>query len=346
MAEVTTRRLVFTAPRQAELEPAHLPDPGPGQALVRGEWSLISTGTEMTAYTGDFPRENSAWAAYVRYPFTPGYSSVGVVQAVGDGCALRPEQRILSSAGHAGHFLVSAPASAAGPAPDGMLVPAGIPPEEATFHTLARIVLNGLRLSRVEFGESAAVVGCGLLGQLAMRFLHLAGAFPVVAVDLSRARLAQAQASGADVRLCPTDGDPVTALKEANAGRLADVVIDVTGAPASFPLATRLARDLGRVVVLGSPRGPVTIDLHDEVHTRGLQVIGAHARTTPRLESPHTPWTMRRNVEYFLALLQAGRLQVADLISHRLPLSQAAAAFAMLDKDRTQAMGVLLQLDA
>ena len=340
------RRLVFTGPRQATVEEIPLPAPGPGQALVHGEWSLISTGTEMTAYTGDFPREQSAWAAYVRYPFPPGYSSVGVVDAVGEACALTPGQRIVASAGHASHFLVHAPATGTGPAPDGMPVPAGLGPDEATFHTLARIVLNGLRLSHVEFGESAAVVGCGLLGQLAMRFLRQAGAFPIVAVDLSRDRLAGARESGADALVCPADGDPVQALKTANAGRLADLVIDVTGAPGSFPLATRLARDLGRVVVLGSPRGPVTVDLHDDVHTRGLQVIGAHARTTPRVESPHTPWTMRRNVEYFFALMTAGRLRVADLISHRYPLSRAPEAFAMLDRDRTQAMGVLLQLDA
>jgi threonine dehydrogenase-like Zn-dependent dehydrogenase len=175
--------------------------------------------------------------------------------------------------------------------------------------------------------------------------LRLAGAFPVVACDLSAERLAVAERSGADACLRPGEGDPVAALRACNRGRRADVVIDVTGAPGSFPLATQLARTLGRVVLLGSPRGPVTVDLHDDVHTRGLQIIGSHASTTPHQETPHTPWSLRRNIEYFFGLLEAGRLEVVDLVSHRFGLSEAARAYAMLQADRTQAMGVLLQLD-
>ena len=176
--------------------------------------------------------------------------------------------------------------------------------------------------------------------------LRLAGAFPLAAVDLARERLASASASGADLALSPGDGDVAAALRQGNAGRLADLVIDVTGAPPSFPIATRLARDLGRVVVLGSPRGPVTIDLHDDVHTRGLHVIGAHASTTPRVATPQSPWSMDRNVELFFALLRAGRLAVADLVTHRFPLTGAGEAYALLDHERTRTMAVLLQLDA
>lgn len=347
------RQLVFHGPRHVEVQAVPMPQPGPGQALVRGEWSLISTGTEMTAYTGDFPQPVSAWAAYVRYPFRPGYGAVGTVEAVGPGCALEPGQRIVSEAAHASHFLVDAPAApgpvgASGrhPTANGLVAPPGVDPADATFHTLGRIVVNGLRLSRVQFGECAAVVGCGLLGQLAIRILCLAGALPVVAVDLAPARLEHARRSGADELLQPGSGDAARQLAERNGGRLADVVLDVTGAPGSFPLATRLARDLGRVVVLGSPRGPVTVDLHDDVHTRGLQVIGAHASTTPRAETPHTPWTMRRNTEYCLTLLRNGRLRVHDLVSHRFALSGAAEAYALLDRDRAETMGVLLELGA
>jgi 2-desacetyl-2-hydroxyethyl bacteriochlorophyllide A dehydrogenase len=351
--EVRARRVRFPAPRQTVVEEVEVPAPGPGQARVRGEWSLISTGTEMTAYSGDFPREGSAWAAYVRYPFAPGYSAVGIVEAAGPGCALQPGQRVVSGAAHASCFLVDAPAEGgSGPAPagrhptaDGLAVPAGVSPEAAAFHTLARIVMNGVRLGEPALGECAAVVGCGLLGQIGVRLLRLCGLLPVVAVDLARPRLERARASGADALLCPVDGDPVAALRQANAGRLADLVVDVTGAPGSFPLATRLARDLGRVVVLGSPRGPVTIDLHDDVHTRGLRVIGAHASTAPRHESPHAPWTIRRSVELFFELVARGRLGVEDLVTHRYPLTRAAEAYAMLDRDRTQAMGVLLRLD-
>ncbi len=353
MAERKARRVVFAAAREATVESVPIGAPGPGQILVRGEWSLISTGTEMTAYTGDFPRGESAWGTYVRYPFHPGYSLVGVVEAAGEGAGAGVGQRVAVEAAHASHVLVDAPGPEAAAGGEGrhspsavLPVPDGVAPEEATFQTLARIVLNGLRLAEPELGESVAVIGCGLLGQLAIRFARLAGAMPVVAVDLSRARLERALASGADVALEADDGDLPAALRATTGGRLADAVIDVTGAPASFVTATRLARDMGRVVLLGSPRGPVTVDLHDDVHSRGLRVIGAHASTTPRRETPLTPWTMRRNAELFFALVQAGRLSVADLISHRFALAGAKDAYARLDEDRASAMGVLLDLRA
>lgn len=353
MAEGFTRRLVFTAPGRAEVERVALAPPGPGQAVVRGEWSLISTGTEMTAYTGDFPAGVSAWAGYIRYPFYPGYSLVGVVEAAGEGCALSVGERVAVEAAHASLVLVDAPAAttAAGAAgrhdaAAAVAVPPAAGAQDATFQTLARVVLNGLRLAEVALGESVVVLGCGLLGQLAIRFARLAGAMPVAAVDLSRARLERGRQSGADLALCPDDGDPADGLRAANAGRLADVVVDVTGAPASFVAATRLARDMGRVVLLGSPRGPVTVDLHDDVHSRGLRVLGAHASTTPRQETPFTPWTMRRNAELFFALLATGRLGVSDLVSHRFALSDGDRAYALLDADRTRAMGVLIDLGA
>src|ERR1051326_8416921 len=77
-------RVQFPAPRQVELREVPLEPPGPGQASVRTLCTLISTGTELTALTGDFP-PNSAWSRYVQYPWTAGYSHVGEVESLGDG---------------------------------------------------------------------------------------------------------------------------------------------------------------------------------------------------------------------------------------------------------------------
>jgi 2-desacetyl-2-hydroxyethyl bacteriochlorophyllide A dehydrogenase len=347
------RRVVFPRPQQVCLEEVDLPEPGPGQALVRGERSLISAGTEMTAYTGDFPPGDSAWARYVRYPFPPGYSFVGVVAAVGEGCALVPGQRVAIEAPHASGILVDAPA-AGGSGADAasihspsapVVVPDHVSPDEAAFHTLARIAMQGVRLAQVELGACVAVIGCGLVGQLAMRLARLAGALRVVAVDLSERRLEHAVAGGADSGVRADVADPVQAVRERCGGRLADVVIDATGAPSSFATAVRIARDLGRVVLLGSPRGSVTIDLHDDVHTRGLVVVGAHASTTPRRETSQTPWSMARNTSLFLALLAEGRVRVDDLVSHRFPLSRADEAYGLLAREREAALGVLFDLE-
>jgi threonine dehydrogenase-like Zn-dependent dehydrogenase len=124
---------------------------------------------------------------------------------------------------------------------------------------------------------------------------------------------------------------------------MADVVFEVTGSPAVIPGSLRLARRLGRVVLLGSSRGPVAVDFHDEAHTLGLEIIGAHNSTHPPAETPHTPWSLSRHAELFHDLLAAGRVTVADLITHRYPGERAPDAFRMLLADRSQALGVLLQ---
>jgi threonine dehydrogenase-like Zn-dependent dehydrogenase len=125
-------------------------------------------------------------------------------------------------------------------------------------------------------------------------------------------------------------------------GRMADVVFDITGNPIAMQGALRLARRKGRVVVLGSPRGPVSIDFHEEVHTRGLEIIGAHNSVHPPVETSHAPWTVARDVELFLAWQEAGVLDVRPLITHRYPWRQAPKAYQMLLEDRTRALGVIL----
>ena len=133
-----------------------------------------------------------------------------------------------------------------------------------------------------------------------------------------------------------------TDVQRLTKGRMADVVFDVTGNPLAMQGALRVARCKGRVVVLGSPRGPVSIDFHDEVHTEGLEIIGAHNRLHPPVETPHTPWTMARDAELFLEWQAAGVVDVRPLITHRFGWRKVAEAYQMLAEDRSQAIGVIL----
>ena len=324
---------VFPAAGEVALEAAEWGDPGPGEVLLRMRATLISTGTELTAMSGDFPPD-SAWARYIRYPHHPGYSAVGEVIAVGEGVeGWRVGQRAQSWARHASHGLVKA----AGLLP----VPEGVADEEAVFATLAEIAMNGLRRGRVAFGESVVLVGAGLVGQLALQWCRKAGAWPVIAVDVAERRLEIARESGATQTIAALSQDAVAEV-EALADGGADVVFEVTGNPRAIPGCLKLARRLGRVVLLGSPRGPVSVDFHDDAHSRGLEIIGAHNSTHPRHEQPNTPWTIARHTRLFLDWLAAGEARVEHLITHRLPGRQAPEAFRMLLADRSQAMGVVL----
>jgi 2-desacetyl-2-hydroxyethyl bacteriochlorophyllide A dehydrogenase len=332
---MTSYRVVFPRPREVVLEAFEPEAPGEGQVLVEGEVSLISTGTELTALSGDFP-EGSVWARYVRYPFPAGYSHVGVVRRVGPGVTeLQEGDRVSSMAGHVGQAVVAVAGA--------RRVPDSVSSEEAAFTTLAQIVLNGIRRGRVALGESVVVVGAGLLGQLAVQFARCCGALPIISVDPACERLATAQRHGATHVVPQLIDAAQEAVAESTRGRMADVVFEVTGSPAVIPGALRLARRLGRVVLLGSPRGPVSVDFHDEAHTLGLEIIGAHNSTHPPAETPHTPWTLTRHAELFYDLLGHGRVSVGDLVTHRYPWEQAPEAFQMLLEDRSRALGVLLQ---
>jgi 2-desacetyl-2-hydroxyethyl bacteriochlorophyllide A dehydrogenase len=331
---VMVYRTVFTAPMQVVLERQELPAPGPGQVLLRTERTLISTGTELTALTGDFP-PNSRWADYIRYPFDAGYSSAGTILEIGEGVEpWRRGDRVASAARHATHALM--PAARLWPVPD------AVDSEAASFATLAEIVMGGLRRSRLTFGESAAIVGAGLLGQLAVHFCRAAGAWPVIAIDAAGQRLPTARAMGATHCLNVAADAARPEIERLTRGRMADVVFEVTGSPLAIPGTVRLARPLGRVVLLGSPRGPTTIDLHDEAHTLGLEIIGAHNSTHPQVETPHNPWTIARHVELYFDWQAAGRIDVRPLITHRFPWRRTPEAYHMLLEDRTRALGVVL----
>jgi 2-desacetyl-2-hydroxyethyl bacteriochlorophyllide A dehydrogenase len=326
---------VFPAPRAVEIREESVAAPAEGEVLIRAVRSLISTGTEMTAYTGDFPREKSAWANYVRYPFRTGYSHVGQVVEVGAGVEGLPTGALVFS--HAAHASLVVQK-----ARDVVRVPDGVSPELAALASISAIAMNGVRMAEIALGEAVVVVGLGIVGQLALRYARLNGAYPLIALDISDERLATARAAGATHVVNSSREDPIEVVRSITRGRMADVAFEVTGNPSVIPSLPPLLRRAGRLVLLGSPRGRTSIDFHDEVHTFGLRVIGAHASNHPRVETPDNVWTRARNVELFLDFLGARLIDVSSLITHRFPWRQAAEVYRLLDEDRTRTLGVIL----
>jgi 2-desacetyl-2-hydroxyethyl bacteriochlorophyllide A dehydrogenase len=330
--------VVFAAPRTVAVEDRPLPVPAAGELLIQTHRTLVSTGTELTILNGQYP-PNSRWADYGRFPFVPGYDHIGTVVEVG------PEvdrawlgRKVGSYAAHAAYVL--------GRPSDLRQIHREIPDEEAAFFTLAEIAMNGVRRGGVTWGETVAVYGLGLLGQLAARLCRLAGAGLVVGVDVAPSRLALFPALSRMAALNPAAGDPTERLQALARGRLADVVFELTGNPEAIPGEFALLRPQGRMVLLSSPRGPTPLfDFHDLCNSPSYTIIGAHNGSHPTHESPHTPWTRQRHAELFFDLVATGELEVAPLISHRLPCTEAPAVYAELLADRSRAMGVVLAWD-
>jgi len=323
------------------LEEVELPEPNENQVLIKTLTTLISTGTELTVLKGKFPSQ-SYWAKYGRYPFTAGYSNVGLVVKKGANVEeVKVGDRVASIAPHSQYALIDAKA------PMKFLsgvvkIPKGISDEDATFHDLASTVMNSVRLAKVSMGESIVVVGAGLLGQLAVMFSRLVGGYPVIAVELSEKRIKIARESGATETVRSDVEDVEKKIRGITDGKMVDVVFEATGNPVVIPWAIKFVKPQGRFIVLSSPIGSTRLDFHDEVNAPSRIIIGTHVTSQPEYETPYNQWTAIKNTELFFKFLKAGIVKVNHLISHRYPWFEAGRVYKMLIEKRAEFMGVIL----
>jgi len=328
--------VVFAKPKEVVLEERDVPSPKSGQLLIKTRRTLISTGTELTILNGQFPRE-SRWAAYGKFPFLPGYNNIGEVVDVGpDADKAWVGTRVATSAGHSQYVIVPAKKAR-------RIQRDELEDEEAVFFTIAEVVMNGVRRGSVLWGESAVIFGMGLLGQFAARFCRIAGARPVVAVDISANRLGYLPDDPALVKLNPAEEDPEAAVAKLTRGRKADVVFELTGNQDLIPDQFKVLRTQGRYVILSSPRGETTFDFHDLCNAPSYTIIGAHSGSHPKTATLDNPWTNQRDAELFFDLVADKEIDVRPLISHREPYTKAGQLYNLLLEDRSRAMGVVME---
>jgi len=327
--------VVFPHAGKVEVRHAEVGDPARDEMLVQSTCGLISTGTECTCLSGKFD-PGTSWAGWVKYPFRPGYSLVGRVVKVGkDVQGFKEGDRITWPAKHAQYALAS-PAHS-------RLIPDGVSDQEAAWGTLAYITQHGFRKANVQLGDVVVVVGAGQLGQLIVQYARAAGAGEVIAIDTAAARLDMACAHGATARIQKPVAEAVDELKRITAGRLADVVFDMTGHPDVFAAALRLPRKFGKLILVGDDAQPSQQRIAQDVIMRDLTIIAAHATNPPPDATDWSGyWTQNHMVALFFTLLLRQQMRVADLITHRFPATDAAQAFDLLTTRRSDAMGVLL----
>lgn len=338
------------------------PVPGPAEVLVATRRSLLSAGTERAvrrlASAGllakararpDLVRQVVAKArtdglrstlntvrSRLDEDMPLGYSAAGIVVSVGSAVdGVRAGMRVATaSAGHAEYQLV--PGLLAVPVPD------NVSDEAAAFGAVAGIALQGLRQAEVEVGGTVAVIGLGLVGQLTTR-LALAAGLRVVGVDLREWPAQLAQESGA-LGLVETGAGTDASIMDFTRGRGVDAAIITAATPSSEPVAraTRILRDRGRVVVVGD----VGLKLDRRPFYEGeLDLRFARSYGPGRYERSYEQWgvdypigyvrwTEARNIEAYLDLVDRGRLDVSDLVTHTFPVDAAASAYELLESDQ------------
>ena len=349
----------------------------PGGVLVRSLYSLISTGTEMMKVSEarmslvgkararpdqmrkllDSVAQQGALATYQKAMnkldrYTPlGYSLCGMVVDVGAGAEQFSVGQIVAAAGNefAQHAEVNwIPINLCVP------VPAGVAAEHAAFATVGAIAMQGVRRAEVGLGETACVIGLGLIGQLAVRLLVASGV-QVVGLDTVEARCRTAEKAGALVCAAPTeDGlrEVEGVLLDRSGGLGADHILLAAGGDSNGPVevAARLARDRARVVDIGKTRLDLPWNAYydKELDIRFSRSYGP-GRYDDRYElegidypAGYVRWTERRNLACFLDLLVDGSVDVSSLISGVHPIEEAADIYGQLRTGSLQGVGFLL----
>ncbi|MDD5482564.1 MAG: zinc-binding alcohol dehydrogenase [Kiritimatiellae bacterium] len=327
--------IVFTAPNQAAVENMPVPVPGPGQLLVKTRRSLISIGTELTALKADYPPDSN-WAQHFSFPHQPGYSNIGEVVGYGEGVDETWLGKIVASHGiHASHVVVETT--------DAVPVPEGVSEDHAVFFTIAHIVMNGLRRAKITWGESVVIYGLGLLGQMTAQFCYLAGARPVIGVDISNFRLGLLPEKPGITRLDPTREKIADRVRDLTRGRMADVVVELTGNAELIPSEFEPLKTQGRFVILSSPRGKTTLDLHDLCNAPSHTIIGAHNFSHPPIATPDNPWTIPRHTALFFDFVRDNAISIERLITKRVFYKDAPRIYDELLQNISREMGIVFE---
>lgn len=316
-----TKQIVFTRPNTAEILEKDIQPPAAGQVQVRLLCSTISSGTERANLTGD--ANVSPGGNAVPFPRMLGYSSAGVVQQVGEGVSSLKVGDRVAMAWTVHSQLVNVPEACAYLLPDSVSFSDG-----ALFH-IAAFPLAALRKCRLEIGESAVVMGQGVLGLLALPLLRAAGAIPIIAVDPVAEKRAKALSAGADAALDPFAEDFADTAREISGG--ARVGIEVTGFGAGLDGILDCMGRFGRVALLGCTRNKeFSIDYYRKIHAPGITLVGAHTMARPGQESHPGWWTQGDDILTVLRLTQAGRIRLSSLVDEVYSPAQAPAVYARL----------------
>jgi threonine 3-dehydrogenase len=197
-------------------------------------------------------------------------------------------------------------------------VPEAIPPRVAAMLEPLGTSLRAVVELDVS-GSTVVVIGCGPIGLFAVASATSLGAASVIGLDVREERLALARRLGCTLTLDPRQGDAAGRILEATAGVGADAIVEASGNATALAGAFRYLRKGGRCALIGLPSEAVQLNLGPDVVFKEATIIGIHGREMFRT------WTR------MLQLLETGRLDVAPIITHEMPLEGYQEALALLE---------------
>lgn len=322
------KEIVFTSPCVAELLEGEIDLPGENEVQVKLVVSTISSGTERANLIGD-PNIGMKATGEIIFPRRGGYSSSGVVTKVGANVTeIRVGDRVaMSWTVHSQYVNIGK--DKVYKLPDDMTF------QEAALLHISIFPLAAIRKCHLELGESAVVMGMGVLGLLSIPLLKAAGAAPIIAVDPIAKKREKALETGADYALDPYDETFAEKVKELTGGG-AKVGIEVTGIGAGLDGILDCMAPFGRVALLGCTRNKeFYIDYYKKVHGPGITLIGAHTIARPSYESHSGWWTQRDDVLAVMKLSEMGRIHLSHIIDEVHSPEEAPELYTKLANEKS-----------
>ena len=344
----------------------------PGMILIKTAASMVSAGTEKTVV--EFAEKSLVNKARSRpdlvrqvigkaekegilptleaamnkldQPMALGYSSAGVVIDIGEGVENFQVGDWVACAG--GYYAVHAEFAVI-PQNLAVKIPESVDFESAAFTTLGAIAMQGFRLAQPQVGETIAVIGLGLLGLLSIQIARAAGC-RVLGIDVNQKRIELSRSYGIE---SVNRSDAASTAETFSKGRGFDAVLICAASSSNDPieLASQIVRDKGTIISVGAvglnlQRKPF---FEKEIHFLVSRSYGP-GRYDPTYEEmgidypfAYVRWTEQRNMESFVDLLADSKVDIKPMISHRIPIEQAADAYELIKgKNGEPFLGVLL----
>jgi L-iditol 2-dehydrogenase len=325
------KAMVLQAPSELVLDDVALPKVPAGHVLVRITHSGLC-GTDLKIYKGAIPAQ---------YPLIMGHEMVGEL-ADGGRVIIDPvlhcgtcfhcrmgQTNLCPAGGLIGRETNGGFAEyAAVPAAQVFRLPDSLDIRIAPLIQVATTCLHAQRLASVSLGESVAVIGLGVSGQLHVQIAKARGAGKVIGISRSRFKNDLAKQLGADVAI-ESGPEAVAKVLEATDGRGADVVIECTGVMTSIADAIRMARFGGRIQMFGIANATSGALPFYDLYFKELTLINNRAATAQ--DFPVT-----------IDLVARGALRLEPLVTHRMALDELGAALAMVEDGAERRLKIIL----